>query len=195
MVFLRAPRRGSVKTRLAATLGPDAALAIYHELLATTIRAVSPLDAVELRCTPDDATTEVASLVHPGWTVVPQGDGDLGDRLQRAFTEGFDAGMTRMAVIGTDCPEMKVDDIQSAWAGLEKAEVVLGPAADGGYWLIGLRGPQPALFQGIEWGTSHVLRQTLDRATAAGLRVELLRELSDVDTEEDWRTWSLEREA
>jgi glycosyltransferase A (GT-A) superfamily protein (DUF2064 family) len=78
-------------------------------------------------------------------------------------------------------------DIEQAWLALEEHDLVLGPATDGGYWLIALQQPQPSLFHDIPWSSEHVLQETLQRATAAGLRVHQLRTLSDVDTAEDWR--------
>ena len=88
---------------------------------------------------------------------------------------------------------MTAQDIAEAWTALERQDVVLGPATDGGYWLIGLRSPQPALFQNIHWSTDAVLRETQDRARAAKLSVHLLRRLSDVDTETDWQEYLASR--
>jgi len=187
IVLLRAPRLGTVKTRLAAVLGPDAALAAYRQLLGATLRSVATLPDVELRCTPDDAAAEVRALALPGWTVNPQGGGSLGERLHRAFADGFAGGAERLAVIGSDCPDLTAVDIQSAWDALDQHDVVLGPATDGGYWLIALSAPQPALFEAIDWGGPTVLQQTLDRAAGNHLRVHRLRALSDVDTVEDWK--------
>lgn len=189
MVFLRAPRLGRVKTRIAATHGAEFALATYQELLRGTLHAISSLPGVDLRCTPDDAVSEIKSLAQPGWTVSPQGEGDLGERLQRAFTEGFDRGGRRIAIIGTDCPELTAGDIDAAWTALTGSEVVLGPANDGGYWLIGLRAPGGELFRDIEWGGSRVLSQTVQRASRLGLRVHQLRALGDIDTAEDWERY------
>ncbi len=110
-ILLRAPRLGTVKSRLAAVLGDDAALAAYRELLERTLRAVSALAPVELRCTPDDAIPEIRALTSPSWQVSPQGNGDLGERIQRAFADGFRDGVSRMVVIGTDCPQVTADDV------------------------------------------------------------------------------------
>jgi len=106
--------------------------------------------------------------------------------LERAFADAFAKGAEYVAAVGSDCPAITPEDIQSAWAALRTDDVVLGPAKDGGYWLIGLREPRPALFQTIDWSTDQVLKQTMRRAQARNLKVELLRELSDVDTESDW---------
>jgi glycosyltransferase A (GT-A) superfamily protein (DUF2064 family) len=91
-----------------------------------------------------------------------------------------------VAVIGSDCPAITPADIELAWSVLGTNDAVLGPSQDGGYWLIGLREPRAALFQSIDWSTDQVLKQTLRRARARDLKVKLLRELSDVDTENDW---------
>jgi rSAM/selenodomain-associated transferase 1 len=113
----------------------------------------------------------------------------FGERLDRAFTEAFGTGARRVVVIGSDCPEIASDDIEKAWAALREFDLVLGPATDGGYWLLGLRAPQPQLFRGIPWSSATVLNETLARARPTGLSVHLLRELSDIDTVEDWRTF------
>jgi glycosyltransferase A (GT-A) superfamily protein (DUF2064 family) len=90
-------------------------------------------------------------------------------------------------VIGSDCPAITAEDIRKAWQSLSSHDVVLGPAADGGYWLIGLAGLHPELFENISWSTPGVLRETLDRIRQSRLSVQLLHELRDVDTEKDWR--------
>jgi rSAM/selenodomain-associated transferase 1 len=195
IIFLKAPRAGSVKTRLATTLGDHAALEAYRLLLATTLGAMQPLSSVELRFTPDDAAEEAARLLRPGWTAVAQGPGDLGERLARAFDDAYREGARRVAVIGSDCPDLTAADITEAWETLDESDVVLGPATDGGYWLLASRRPCAFLFRGIPWSSSEVLAATRRRAESAGLEVTLLRELTDVDTEEDWLRWLQSRSA
>jgi hypothetical protein len=190
LVFLKVPRAGTVKTRLAATLGEAGALEAYRRILAATLDRISSVRSVELRFTPDDAGDETAALLRPGWTAVPQGEGDLGQRLSRAFVDAFREGFRRVLVIGSDCPDVTAADMESAHEALDAADVVLGPATDGGYWLLGVRRPCGYLFRGIPWSTSGVLAATRRRAEASGLEVALLRTLSDVDTEEDWRRWN-----
>jgi uncharacterized protein len=187
IVFAKAPRPGGVKTRLAETLGEPAAHAAYQQLLDTVLQQMTPLKNVELRFTPDDAESEVRPWLRKGWEMTGQGNGDLGARLDRAFQSAFANGAARVVIIGSDCPEVTPADIEAAWAALFSQDVVLGPAVDGGYWLIGLRGAQPGLFAGIPWSTGAVLQETIKRSLAAALTVRLLRELPDVDTEADWR--------
>lgn len=186
IVFLKAPREGTVKTRLAAEIGDAAALQAYRTLVGTLLDQLASLPDVELRFTPDTARALIEPWRQPHWRAHPQGDGALGERLQRAFEHSFAAGARRVAIIGSDCPEVTEADIHAAWSALEVHEVVLGPARDGGYWLIALRRPCATLFEDIPWSTPAVLSATLDRARAAGLSMQLLRELTDVDTAAEW---------
>jgi len=186
IIFVKAPRCGTVKTRLARAIGDEAACAAYRRMVEEVVDRLASLASVELRFTPDDAVTEIRQWRRDNWQLRPQGEGDLGQRLERAFAEAFAKGAQRVAVIGSDCPAITPADIELAWSVLGTSDAVLGPSQDGGYWLIGLREPRPTLFQSIDWSTDKVLNQTLRRARARNLKVELLRELSDVDTESDW---------
>lgn len=187
IVFVKAPRPGAVKTRLAKTLGAESACGAYRQLVETLLKELSSLPAVELRFTPDDAQAEIQSWLGEVWQARPQGSGDLGQRMQAAFADAFATGASRVAIVGSDCPEVTAADIRQAWSELKSHDLVIGPAMDGGYWLIGLTREQPELFKGISWSSEHVLAETLQRAKGAGLRVQLLRILSDVDTEKDWK--------
>lgn len=193
IVFLKAPRPGFVKTRIAQQLDAEGAAAIYQVLVGITLSTLQARSDVELRFAPDDASAELGSWRRPGWRIRPQGDGDLGDRIGRAFGEAFSDGADRVLILGTDCPEMEVSDVDEAFRALERHEVVLGPALDGGYWLLGTREARPELVRDIPWSTERVFETTLLRAREAGLRVAALRRLRDVDTLEDWRTWLRER--
>ena len=104
----------------------------------------------------------------------------------RAFDHAFRQGAERVVLIGTDSPEIMGQDFADAFSALNDSDVVLGPAVDGGYWLVGLRKPVPALFSGIHWSASTVLERTLAVANAMGLSVRQLRTLHDIDTAEDW---------
>ena len=189
VILLKAPRAGAVKTRLAQTLGADAACAAYRQLVGTLLANLSSLRAVELCFTPGDAGAEVEPWLREEWSLCPQSEGDLGGRLHAVFADHFRSDADRVVVIGSDCPAVTATDIKDAWLALSAHDVVLGPALDGGYWLIGLRAPQPGLFTAMPWSTDAVLAETMRRAREAGLRVALLRELSDVDTEADWERW------
>jgi rSAM/selenodomain-associated transferase 1 len=187
IIFVKAPRPGEVKTRIAKSIGVQAACDAYLALVEVLIGKLRTLSNVQVRYTPDDALLEIPQWIQPTWTTAPQGPGDLGQRLTRAFHEAFSGGAERVVIIGSDCPEITQHDIESAWAALDDHEVILGPAEDGGYWLIGLRSQQPALFENVAWSSTMVFEETLSRATTSSLAVCVLRKLSDVDTIEDLR--------
>ena len=185
IIFVKAPRRGAVKTRIADAIGAQAACDAYLALVEVLIGNLRTLPNVQVRYTPDDALLEIPNWLQPTWTSDAQGQGDLGERLKRAFKDAFATGAERIVIIGSDCPEVNEQDIQSAWAALEDHDVVLGPAEDGGYWLIGLRAEQRALFENISWSTNAVFEQTVARANSANLSIDLLRKLHDIDTIDD----------
>jgi len=187
IVFVKAPRSAAAKTRLAESIGTEAACAAYRRLVETLLKQLRSLRAVELCFSPDDAAAEIQGWLQEDWNSSPQGGGDLGQRLQSAFERAFATGVKRAVIIGSDCPAIIAEDIDKAWRSLQTHDVVLGPATDGGYWLIGLGRPQPQLFHDIPWSTERVFIETTKRIQQAGLSVQLLRELQDVDTEADWR--------
>ena len=187
IIFLKPPRPGLVKTRLGQEIGQEAAVGVYRQLVDLLLSKLTDLAHVELRFTPDDAQDEIKPWAQPGWRLKPQGPGHLGERMRRAFLTAMAEGAGRVVLIGSDCPDVDRQDLEEAWAALNNHEVVLGPARDGGYWLIGLRRDQPLLFKSIPWSTATVLQNTLERCREAGLSTQLLRELEDVDTAADWQ--------
>ena len=194
IVFVKAPRAGSVKTRLAQSVGAEAACLIYQVLVGNLLRHIDSLGPVQLRFSPDDAEKDIRRWRRKGWVLAPQGSGGLGRRLMAAFREAFAAGFERVAIIGSDSPEITPEDIEDAWAALREHDVVLGPTKDGGYWLIALRRVVPdrkvtQLFKGIPWSTERVFEKTVEQAQAKKLRVHRLRELQDIDTEQDWKAY------
>jgi rSAM/selenodomain-associated transferase 1 len=189
VIFLKAPRAGSVKTRLAAGIGAAAALAAYRRITQHLLANLNGLAGMEIRFSPDDAEVDVQEWLGQGFEYHPQGKGDLGEKLHRTFDESFSQGFARILAIGSDCPFVTRSDIEVAWASLASHDVVIGPASDGGYWLIGLSGAQPGLFENIPWSTEKVLESTLQRIQAAGLSYARLRELCDIDTQSDWQRY------
>ena len=121
--------------------------------------------------------------------VVTQGPGSLGLRMQRQMLRGCREGAAAVVVIGSDLPELAAEDVLAAFRALERASLVLGPAGDGGYWLIGRRRPTPQIFSGIDWGSDQVLEQTLGLARRAGLSTALLAERNDLDRPVDLGRW------
>jgi rSAM/selenodomain-associated transferase 1 len=191
--MLRAPILGTVKSRLAAALGEAGALDAYKELLGIVFRRIGRLQGITLRVTPDDRAdliTPWAQALARGYEIRPQGEGDLGTRMQRAFADAFAEGAHHVIMIGVDCPGLSADHIHGAWRKLESADVVLGPATDGGYWLIGLSSPAPEFFDGPAWGSDTVFQQTMQTAERMGRCVALLDLLSDIDTLDDWNAYT-----
>jgi rSAM/selenodomain-associated transferase 1 len=164
-------------------------------MVETLLKNMGAMRTAELRFAPDDAEDEITPWLRNDWRAEPQGGGDLGERLARTFESAFASGAERVVIIGSDCPEVKSADIRTAWKELKTHDLVVGPAIDGGYWLIGMRQAHPQLFDGITWSSEKVLGETLQRARSLGLSIQLLRILSDIDTEEDWNAYVRERGA
>ena len=193
VIFARYPVPGKVKTRLIPTLGAEGAAALHRRLLLRTLRSAQraclsvPAD-LEIHF---DGGTEQAMSCWLGDSgrYAPQRAGDLGERMTGAFEECFRAGSTAAILIGSDCPELGAEIISRAFARLMETPVVLGPAQDGGYYLIGLRRPMPELFRDIPWGTDRVLAESLAVLERRGLKPALLDRLMDIDRPEDLPAW------
>lgn len=189
IVFVKEPRPGAVKTRLLPALDPRAAAELYRALAEEEIRRTAPRpgEYARLFFYAPPSSPEAMKFWLPGATFLPQRGDDLGARMSAAFDETFRRGARRAAVIGTDVPWVDRGLVAEAFSALDAHDVVLGPTPDGGYYLLALARPRPALFQDVAWSTPSVLASTLDRAAALGLRVRLLPELPDIDTLDDVR--------
>ena len=155
---------------------------MVEDTLETALQAGA--DRVELHWASDPAGRPPFPLP-AGVTTSIQSGPDLGARLTAAFVGLFQGGSDRAVVIGTDCPDLTPEALRRALGALAGSDLVLGPAHDGGYYLIGLRRPMPALFLGIEWGSGRVLEETLSRARDMGLAAHMLEALGDLDTPAD----------
>lgn len=185
---------GKVKTRLAETVGHMQAAHIYAALCALTHTAVAGLNVRHHIYYSDfieqgDIWEELSPLKHRqlGKTLGHRMAGAIGEVLGGSQT-GVQpqSEMRKCVLIGTDCPYLSPDILHAAFEALNKADVVIGPAKDGGYYLIGMRQLHPALFALPAWSTSHVFQDTLDRIIGLGLHYALLTELEDIDIIEDW---------
>ncbi len=186
LVFAKAPRPGTVKTRLARTIGDKRATELYRRMARLIVAAVRSAPVRMVVCyDPPDGEAEVRSWLGPAphqyW---PQGTGDLGTRMSRMVARAL-SDADRVVIIGTDAPAVGADTITRAFAALDSADVVIGPARDGGYYLLGLQGPHPDLFAGIRWSTGSVLAETTKRTERLGLSVTWLEVEGDVDTADD----------
>jgi uncharacterized protein len=189
VVFLKHPRPGGVKTRLAAAIGAEAAAALYRALAEEVLEATTPAVGDYERLVffdPPESLPQMRDWL-PGVRLMAQSGRDLGARMADAFARAFARGARRVAIVGTDAPGVSRAMVREAFSALDVADVVMGPADDGGYYLIGLRAPFPGLFSGVLWSTPSVREQSLARAAAAGLSVRELARLRDVDTLEDVR--------
>ncbi|THH39721.1 TIGR04282 family arsenosugar biosynthesis glycosyltransferase [Neolewinella litorea] len=177
---------GKTKTRLAQDVGDAMALQMYGILSRHTRDQALALEGVT-RYLHYSEHVEVDDLWpnHPFIKMVQVGAG-LGERMTAAFDHAFARGHQRAIIIGSDCPGLTTGLLNRAFGELEEHDAVIGPANDGGYYLLGLRQPHPELFSDMEWSTSSVLEDTLARARVQGLSVATLPVLSDVDHLEDW---------
>jgi rSAM/selenodomain-associated transferase 1 len=189
-VFLKAPRPGAVKTRLAAQVGDRQALRLYRLMAARALAAAREVGFdTTIWFTPPDAAAEVRFWLGDGWKLAPQASGDFGARLIAA-EQSVERGRSWLA-IGVDCPSLDAALLRVAAAVVARDEIVLGPTYDGGYYLIGGRTPLPAVFAGISWSTSGVLAETRARLERAQLPWRELPMLRDVDTADDARAEGL----
>ncbi len=194
LIFVKYPEPGRVKTRLAAGIGDGPAADAYRRMAEHTLREALALEdaALYVFYDPPEREDEVAEWLAPlggRFALAAQMDGDLGARMSAAFRRIFSRNTTqKVVVVGTDCPELDAQRIREAFAALDASPVVVGPAADGGYYLLGMRRFFPTLFEGIPWSTGGVLAETCRKAREQGVDVNLLGELRDVDTPEDLGT-------
>jgi uncharacterized protein len=184
VIFCREPIKGKVKTRLAHSIGEARTLQIYRNLLSNTIQSAKELDCQILLLVTDPIT----KTVHLDWTEsLPfeiQCGGDLGQRMSMVFERYCKEGRS-VILMGSDCPDLDSAHLKSAIDGLKHADVVLGPASDGGYYLIGMKKHHPELFINIEWSSDKVLMKTLEKIKSIDANLHLLPVLTDIDTEED----------
>jgi len=187
LVFAKKPVPGTVKTRLARDIGEKQAAHIY-QIMAERIwaRTAGPGYERWMVFEPASEREWIQSWMPNAAAYVPQVLGDLGTRLKAAFQQAFQAGARAVAVIATDTPQIEVDDINRTFDLLNNGyQAVLGPSTDGGYWLLGMSGFQPGVFEEIAWSTSLVAEQTRARLRQQGLKSAELRTLRDIDGVDD----------
>lgn len=183
IIFIKNPVLGKVKTRLAAGIGDQKALEIYIQLLEIT-RSV----ALKVNCTRNVFYSD--EIVSDDWEddkfnkFVQEGD-DLGERMKNAFAQVFALGAKKAVIIGSDCPELSSKIVADGFELLDKEDVVIGPANDGGYYLLGMKKLHPFLFEEKEWSTDSVLSATEADLTNNGLSFKKLNALSDLDTTDE----------
>jgi rSAM/selenodomain-associated transferase 1 len=182
IIFTRNPELGKCKTRLAATVGDQNALAIYKFLLAHTVKITRNLSA-DIYVYYSEQIRDTDSWDNSIYRKKQQHGENLGIRMHNAFTEVFNMGYTRAIIIGSDMYDMTTHDIEHAFTAFDKNDFILGPAEDGGYYLLGMKTVKPSLFKNKIWGTETVLNKTLEDLKLE--KVGLLTEKNDVDYYED----------
>lgn len=186
LIFTRNPELGKVKTRLAKGVGDANALTIYKRLLEHTKETVQPIDCVKrvgysVKVRSEDLWDDTI------FEKFQQKGEDLGIRMKNAFKQAFDLGHMKVVIIGSDLYDLRQTHIEKAFETLETKDVVVGPALDGGYYLLGLSQLIPSIFENKKWGTDSVLKDTLDDLQTYS--VGMLETLNDIDYAEDLKSY------
>jgi hypothetical protein len=194
IIFTRYPEPGKTKTRLIPVLGEEGAATLQRQMTESTLAEVKKVS----RFYPSSMEVHFAGgneqLMQDwlGSSIIyrRQTEGDIGCRMASAFQESFEAGIDSIVLIGIDCPDLNAQLMVQAFQALDRHDLVIGPARDGGYYLIGLRRFVPELFIGISWSTNEVLQQTQNIIQRLELAVAYLPLLSDIDRPEDLSLWN-----
>lgn len=193
IIFTRYPTPGTVKTRLIPALGPDRATGLHRDMTRHVMDVArqglrgQPVD-IEIHFTGGDADG-MQALYGDDMAYVPQQGRDLGERMRSAITGSLESGAHAAVLVGTDCPGVTGAILRQAFFALEEADCVLGPASDGGYYLVAIKRDVPEIFSFMPWGTPAVREMTLGALGRLGMKTVLLDELSDVDTPADLPVW------
>jgi rSAM/selenodomain-associated transferase 1 len=193
IIFTRYPEPGKTKTRLIPALGSIGAANLQQQMTEHTLLQARELQqatgiSVEVRFS-GGSSQLMRDWLGPDLVYQSQGEGDLGERMERSLADTFQKSAEQVIIIGTDCPKLTSQILTTAFQQLQTVDLVLGPAIDGGYYLIGLRRPIPELFANIDWGTSQVLQQTVAITERYQVSYFFLPILADVDRPEDLSIW------
>ena len=192
LVFLRAPEKGRVKTRLARKIGETKALTLYKKFVQRTLLAVETSGLDHRICfSPTGKRVLVENFLGVNHIFLPQKGHDLGGRMANALSLAFDQGAGKAILVGTDVPGICAHHLLEALNVLNVKDVVIGPSLDGGYWLIGFQRQQfcPELFCQVDWGSDTVFSTTIEKCRASGLTPGILPALQVIDTLEDLQSF------
>lgn len=187
LIFVKYPRPGHVKTRLAACIGPERACGLYRAFVRDHLESARRAGLEVTVCyAPTAPLAAYRAWLGPDWSYAAQRGADLGQRMANALKHALSQA-SPVILIGSDLPDLPVDHLLAARQALETNDLCLGPTPDGGFYLIGLRGPlpMPQIFANVAWSTDRVLTQILDNCRALGLCPHLVPPWSDVDTASD----------
>lgn len=193
IIFTRYPQPGKTKTRLIPALGVEGATNLQRQMTEFTLSKVKKFQesaaiSFEIRFTGGNLQL-MQNWLGTELNYLLQGEGDLGKRMENSFLSAFNKGAQEVVIIGIDCPNLSAEVLAQAFEKIHNCDLLLGPAVDGGYYLIGLKRAIGELFINIDWGTSKVLQQTVDIAQQLNLSVGYLATLADVDRPEDLPIW------
>lgn len=189
IVFAKRPLKGFVKTRLASSIGDEAALIIYKKLLSDTLHlAMSDLWTTKVFW--DDIPCKTSLEINQfSYEYEIQKGENLGERMSNAHKLAFESGFEKSIIIGADIAGIMPSYLEKAFHKLSEFPMVIGPAEDGGYWLIGEAKFEPKIFTGIRWSSEYVFSDTISIANATNLKFTLVEKLNDIDTLEDLEKW------
>lgn len=185
-LFLKAPVLGTVKTRLAKSLGEASALLAYKRMVEFLLERIGNRGSIHIHYAAESVDPMVDWLGENYRFTAQLGDG-LGTRLANAMAQEFASGANKLIFLGGDCPFVDHAMIEESFIALDRKDVVIGPAFDGGYYLIGMSQNRAELFEGIHWGSETVFAETVEICRRKGLTHAILAEMSDVDDFESWK--------
>lgn len=180
LIFIRNPELGKVKTRLAKSIGNFRALFVYERLLEQTRETVLKVDARRLLFY-SETITELDSWNRKDFVKHVQVSGNLGDKMKKAFEKAFVKGSHKVIIIGSDCYDLSEEIITAAFNALDSSDAVIGPANDGGYYLLGMNSFTSEAFSDIKWSTSSVFEDTVAKFKRLDKTISILPELIDID--------------
>ena len=188
LFFIRSPEKGNVKSRLAAAIGDELTVKLYKSFVLRMLSTLKRGNFPFYICFhPENALMGLKKWLGGHHHYIPQKGKDLGERMRNGFTEAFQMGFKRVVLIGSDIPDLPLEFIQEAFTSLEEKDAVIGPALDGGYYLIGFKDQtfSPQVFEGMPWGAETVFDETMRVLKRLGQRVHTLPYQRDIDTIED----------
>jgi len=187
LIFIKAPLLGEIKTRLQPELSPEISLQIFKAMGKDLVDHFSRSEYFDfyIQYWPENTLGEMRLWLGKDLNYVPQRGADLGEKLKNAFTDSFRQNYQKVCIIGSDLPTIAEEDVLEAFEKLDSVDVILGPAMDGGYYLVALKELHPQLFENVEWSTEYVLKQTVLRTTRQNLSVYQMARQRDVDTYKD----------
>lgn len=192
IIFVKNKIAGKVKTRLAAGIGPEKAMEVYEQLLDHTHKATRCLTCDKIVYFSEKIEND--SIWGDGnFQLSQQSGAELGQRMFNAFNTQFAQGAEKVIIVGSDTFEISEDILKAAFRALDKKDVVIGPARDGGYYLLGMKELQPELFHNKPWSTESVCSQTIEDLKRLNLSYSLLPVLNDIDYKEDWLAYQQKR--